>query len=541
MDKHFTLLDINFTQRAIDKYVDATQICQSRKKPFANWFRTKKTKKYLEAFSDPIHKTNRHAWINPDCLENLLDWVLRYEYDIEPLNNKLQEPFKKKQEEIPPTTKGCSKCHEELSVSLFGSNKNMKDGYDRRCKTCYKVERTRDSSKHAARSIEYYNNHKKQCDNKKKEWVEKNRDKVNAANRRYYDKKKAQKQADEDNEAKKLTDTVKNMGQIILSDKNNKTYQVICRESDGYVNVTNLCKAGGKKFDSWHKMVRTKKYIEVLTNYLEKEKDGDTNSNGLSIIPDLKKSEDVNNRSARFRADLKKSEDVNNRSARFRSTKLIDIETGGSNDNRGTWVHPKVAINIAQWISPEFDVQVSTWVHQLLVLGHVNLTDKVSTTEVIDIQTSKLKHNRLVLEGKEEEAFALADTIWEKMETLERKNLLLLRDNDRLSKYLERRRRVQYDKKKVIYIVKHDEFKNCYKVGIANYLTSRMSTYNTGAPEDYKVIYYQYTMYNGTIELMIRKKFLERLYCHNKEWFQFDEGPEILIDNIKKAVDWFEG
>ena len=26
--------------------------------------------------------------------------------------------------------------------------------------------------------------------------------------------------------------------------------------------------------------------------------------------------------------------------------------------NNHTWVHPQVAINIAQWISPEFDVKV---------------------------------------------------------------------------------------------------------------------------------------------------------------------------------------
>jgi hypothetical protein len=36
----------------------------------------------------------------------------------------------------------------------------------------------------------------------------------------------------------------------------------------------------------------------------------------------------------------------------------------GSTD-RATWVHPRVAINIAQWISPKFDVKVSAWVYDL--------------------------------------------------------------------------------------------------------------------------------------------------------------------------------
>lgn len=29
---------------------------------------------------------------------------------------------------------------------------------------------------------------------------------------------------------------------------------------------------------------------------------------------------------------------------------------------RGTWVHPRVAINLAQWISPQFAVKVTQWV-----------------------------------------------------------------------------------------------------------------------------------------------------------------------------------
>jgi len=637
MDKHFTLLNINFTQRAIDSYVDATQICQSRKKPFANWFRTKNTKMFLKQFPDPIRKTNRHSWINTECLEHLLDWVLRSEYDLELLNNKLAEPFENKAKEIPPSTKVCSKCYEELSVSNFGCNKNMKDGYDRRCKTCYKVERTRDSAKHTTRSLEYYHENKEACNSKKKEWAQKNKDKVNAANKRFYEKKQAQKQEEENKEAENLTNTIKNLGQIVLSGKNDEPYQVVCRESDGYVDVTNLCKAGGKEFAKWHRLKRTGKFLSILNNHIKEGDEidlekvnssvgrkvptklidihqaGNAKAQGTWVHPkvainiaqwispefdvqvsawvhqllddtvelknkvlNLANKLQLQNKYQQSELEIKgynvKSRESDGyinitnlckagkrvfstwmrskKSQQFLSvlssvvqictTKLIDIHQAGDAKAQGTWVHPRVAINIAQWISPEFDVQVSEWVHQLLVLGQVRLTDEVSDKEVIGVQTSKLKHNRLVSEGKDEEALVVAELISEKMKTLERKNLLLLQENDRLSKYLEKRRRVQYDKKKVIYVVKHDEFENCYKVGIANHLTSRMSTYNTGAPENYKVVYYQYTMYNATVELMIRKKFLESLYCHNKEWFQLDEGPEILIDNIKKAIAFFD-
>lgn len=35
---------------------------------------------------------------------------------------------------------------------------------------------------------------------------------------------------------------------------------------------------------------------------------------------------------------------------------------GGPIVERGTWVHPQIAIHVAMWISPEFAVQVMNWV-----------------------------------------------------------------------------------------------------------------------------------------------------------------------------------
>ena len=34
----------------------------------------------------------------------------------------------------------------------------------------------------------------------------------------------------------------------------------------------------------------------------------------------------------------------------------------GENEIRGTWVHPQVAIHLAQYLSPEFSVKVTEWV-----------------------------------------------------------------------------------------------------------------------------------------------------------------------------------
>jgi hypothetical protein len=70
---------------------------------------------------------------------------------------------------------------------------------------------------------------------------------------------------------------------------------------DGYINVTNLCKAGNKKFSHWNLLDKTKAFLRVLST------------------------------SAGIPADV-----------------LIQSITGGKNEDRKTWVHPYVAINIAQ-------------------------------------------------------------------------------------------------------------------------------------------------------------------------------------------------
>jgi len=87
------------------------------------------------------------------------------------------------------------------------------------------------------------------------------------------------------------------------------------RAHDGYINATALCKAAGK---SIHHYIQNKATEDFLVE-LE----------GCRGIP----------------RDL-----------------LVRKITDGMNENRGTWVHPQVAINLAQWASPEFAVRVTEWV-----------------------------------------------------------------------------------------------------------------------------------------------------------------------------------
>lgn len=87
------------------------------------------------------------------------------------------------------------------------------------------------------------------------------------------------------------------------------------RAADGYINATELCKAAGKR---WH-------------NYLRNE----TSGHFLRAL------------SAKTRISVME----------------LNQEVRNENGVPSTWVHPKVAIHLAQWLSADFAVQVSEWVY----------------------------------------------------------------------------------------------------------------------------------------------------------------------------------
>jgi hypothetical protein len=95
------------------------------------------------------------------------------------------------------------------------------------------------------------------------------------------------------------------------------------RDQDGYINATAMCQANGKRWSHYASNERSKEYICALA--------------GSAGIP----------------ADL-----------------LIDSITTGANPNRGTWIHPRLAVDLARWISPQFAVWMDGWFLESLQAAH---------------------------------------------------------------------------------------------------------------------------------------------------------------------------
>ena len=96
------------------------------------------------------------------------------------------------------------------------------------------------------------------------------------------------------------------------------------RPIDGYINATQMCQAAGKKIHDYTRLNSTKGFL----NALSLETGYPVSKGEKGIQP------------------------------------LLFIFQGRPEHLQGTWVHPDVAINLAQWLSPEFAVQVSKWVRE---------------------------------------------------------------------------------------------------------------------------------------------------------------------------------
>lgn len=130
----------------------------------------------------------------------------------------------------------------------------------------------------------------------------------------------------------------------------------IIRVSDGYINGTLLCQPSGKQLCNWKKLSSTRALINILCSKLNKLEN--------EVI------------------------DVHGKSNKI------------SKYFQGTWIHPDLALNLAQWISPEFSLTVSEWIDEWKKDNNSNQKRYICeienlTTLVQNKQTEKLIQTRL--------------------------------------------------------------------------------------------------------------------------------------------------
>jgi phage antirepressor YoqD-like protein len=115
---------------------------------------------------------------------------------------------------------------------------------------------------------------------------------------------------------------------------NGKTFNQ--RESDGYVNVGQLCATHDKQFQDWRRTQQSKAYRQALSD-----------STGITLLD------------------------------------LVVTSQG----NEGSWAHPLVAIEVARWISPAFGVWCNMHIKQLIESGSTFISQpkELSRREILQL------------------------------------------------------------------------------------------------------------------------------------------------------------
>ena len=243
---------------------------------------------------------------------------------------------------------------------------------------------------------------------------------------------------------------------------------------DGYVNATMLCTAGGKLYSNWKQNQSSEDVIQALER-------------SLGIPRDL----------------------------------IIQTIQKGPNNLRGTYVHRRLALIIAQWISADFSVQVASWIEELLISGQVTLGKEKTSEQLDQMYKAKLDHLQQTI----------TDTATENL-ALRRSYRHLQERHDKIRK---KRNYHKFKKGNCVYIVT-DQWreKNYLKIGYTDNINSRLKTYRTSMP-DCKIEFLVYLVKNKLLEDCLKSKYSDKLIQKNHEYL-VDMTLQPLIDSIKELI-----
>ena len=248
-----------------------------------------------------------------------------------------------------------------------------------------------------------------------------------------------------------------------------KNINVICRKSDGYINATQLCQAGDRKFNTYYRRKKTKEFLEVFS--IETQNCVDS---------------------------------------------LINYNSAYG-EERSTWVHPQIAINIAQWISAEFDVKVSKWIYELMLFGNVTLNSERSYEE---------------LEKKLKEQTMLAETLSNSLNSLTMEHKKLKKSH----REILRHKSIHYFKKgKCVYLISNIlEGETRAKIGSTWDINTRLKNLRTGIPF-LRLHYLVFTEDYELIEKILKNHYKNELDPNNHEFISTDNISSI-ITKIRESM-----
>jgi prophage antirepressor-like protein len=496
---------IHFAQRQNDNFIDITEMFLSAGKKFTNWKRLVNVKiKLKELFDDgiPEIQTNPcfHTFAHPKIGQLAAKW-LNIEKEFEFFLNDTSIEYKITDN----SKKECSKCHELKLLDEFSMNKNSADGRDRRCKMCYKIRYAEnDNMKEAA--LNWYYNNKERANNNKKKWREENAEKNREYNINYcreYRKIKKEEKEQEKDDDKEIKEEEKEKQNYIKKTKEEEKIDT------KIIKKTKEKEKEQEKIDT--KIIKEENKLNIFENVIFKCEL--TNGKDLRVFGTYDYpwfvAKDIASM-LEYKDTKKAVEDNVDLEDKMRFSNVKDFERGVSSPSLK--LHPDtVLIN-------------ESGLYSLILRSNLEKAKYFKRWITQEVIPSIRKYGEYTKQQYED-----------KIKQIEE-------EKDLLEKQVGRRKRRLIKKGRVVYILENKEFKNQFKIGSSSNFSPRLSTYNTGSPHDYKILYYKETEFNQIIELALMKIFHSYLYMESKEWIELpsylpiqnkiEELVEILEDEV---------
>ncbi len=166
----------------------------------------------------------------------------------------------------------------------------------------------------------------------------------------------------------------------------------------------------------------------------------------------------------------------------------------------GSWIHPDLAVQLAQWISPIFALQVSEWVRELASTGTVSILREELLNKEKQLKQLSVKHENI-----------------------------------------KKKRNYHKFKQGPYFYIISDIESGClkYKAGIEEVdVNVRMATHRSTTP-GVKIEYLCYTDKCGLIEDAILQKYEKNRKYLNHEWI-YDVDIKDIIVNVKTLINFLE-
>lgn len=280
--------------------------------------------------------------------------------------------------------------------------------------------------------------------------------------------------------------------------------KIAYRSSDGFVRVTEMCKVFRTDISQWKRLKGTAAFLDQLAASLQKHRN-----------------------------------------------ELIVYESG-SNEQRSTWVHPQVAIEVARWLSPELQVRITKWVYELTSTGKVELGKEKTSAEIDTVWKQKIS----ILE---DEIIALKDINTklidnrqcreEEMKELKTENVQIRAElteekteRTRIEKnhnaLLKKRQYHKYQRDYCFYVWKDPSPNHLnHKLGYADKgIDKRLQDERTAFP-NFKLVMLVYTMKAKFLEETMLNHFEDKLLELNHEFVSGVSSEEIIVAT-QKAINF---